>query len=81
MKSFIRSVVEKIIGQGKRNQSKWFEENLEVLMPLIEVKNDVHKRMLVSNSVKARKEFRKQQQKVKKAVNQAREYWIRRVAL
>ena len=81
LKSCIRSVAEKTIGRGKRKQPEWFEESLEVLMPLIEAKNDAHKRMLATKSVKARKEFRQQQRKVKRAVDQAREYWIRRVAL
>ena len=81
LKSCIRSVAKKIIGRRKRKQPEWFEENVEVLMPLIEEKNDAHKRMLATNSVKARKEFRQQQRKVKRAVDQAREHWIRRVAL
>ena len=39
--------------------------------------------MLATNSVKPCKEFRQQQEqwKVKKAVDQAREHWIKRVAL
>ena len=73
LKSCIRSVAEKIIGRGKRKQPEWFEENVEVLIPLIEEKNDAHKRMLATNSV-ARKEFRQQQQKMKKAVDQV---WTR----
>ena len=81
LKSRIRSVAWKIIVRGKRKQPEWLEENVEVLMPQIQEKGDAHKRMLVTNSVKARKECRQQQQKVKKAVNQTRKHWIRRVAL
>ena len=58
LKSCIRSVAEKIIDWGKRKQPEWFEENVEVLMALIKEKNDAHKKMLATNSVKARKEFR-----------------------
>ena len=40
LKSCIRAVAEKIIGRGKRKQPEWFEVTVEVLIPLIEEKND-----------------------------------------
>ena len=50
-------------------------------MALIEKKNKAHSRMLAVNSIAARKEFRHQQRNVKKAVDKAKEEWIRKVAL
>ena len=38
LKPCIKSGAEEIIGQGKRKQSEWFEENDVVLMPLIDTK-------------------------------------------
>ena len=57
MKSCIVSAAEETIGQGKRKQPEWFEENVEELTPLIEMKNKAH-RMLSVNSATTRKEFR-----------------------
>jgi len=45
-----------------------------------QVKNEAHERMLATNS-RVRKEFRKQQWKVKRAVDKAGEEWIERVAM
>ena len=50
-------------------------------MPLIEVKNEAYSRMLRTNSAAAKREFRKRQWMVKRAVDKAREDWIRRVAM
>ena len=78
IKSCIVSAAVKSIGRGRR---KWFEENQEELMALIEMKNKAHSRMLAVNSIAAKKEFRQQQRNVKKAVDRAKEKWIRKVAL
>ena len=58
LKSCIVSAAEKTVGRGKRRQPEWFEENAEELMPLIEVKNEAQKRMLSTNSVGAKREFK-----------------------
>ena len=58
MKSCIVSAAEETIGQGKRKQPEWFEKNVEELMPLIDMKNKAHSRMLSVNSATTRKEFR-----------------------
>lgn len=80
LKSCIVSVAEEAVGRGKRKQPEWFEENVEELGVLIAVKNEAHARMLRTNSVAARKEFRRQQRTVKRAVDKAKEEWIRKVA-
>lgn len=58
MKSCIVSAAEEQIGWGKRKQPEWFEENVEELMSLIEVKNKAYSRMLSVKSAAAKKEFR-----------------------
>ena len=73
------SAAEESIGRGKRKQPEWFEENQEELEALIEMKNEAQSRMLAVNSAAAKKDLRQQQQRnVKKAVDRAREGWIRR---
>ena len=81
LKSCIVSAAEKTIGRGKRKQSEWFEDNAKELMPLIEAKNEAHNRVLATGSVTAKKEFRYRQRVVKRAVDKAREDWIRKVAM
>ena len=49
-------------------------------MPLIVAKNEAHLKALQSNTAADRKEFRKHQRIVKKAVEKAKEDWICRVA-
>ena len=67
-----------VVGQGNRNQPGWCEETSEELEPLIVLKNEAETRILRSISVAARKEFRWQQQRVKRAETGPKE-WIRRV--
>ena len=81
MKSCIVAAAEKIVDWEKRRQPERFEESAEVLTPLIETKNEAHNRMLRTNSQAARKEFRQQQRTVNRAVDKAKEEWIRRVAM
>ena len=80
MKSCIVSAAEETVGRGKRMQPEWFK-NVEILMPLIEMKNKAHSRMLLVNSAASQKEFRQKQGMVKNAVDRARERWIRKVAM
>ena len=77
VKSCIVSTAERMVGREKRKQP---EESADELMPLIEVKNEAHTRMLADNSVAARKAVRQWQQMVKRAVDRVREKWIVRVA-
>ena len=67
-------------GRGKIKQPEWFVENVEELKPLIERKNEAHKRLIATNSAEAKREFRQWQRLVKRAGDRAREDWIRRVA-
>lgn len=80
VKSCIVSAAEEAIGRGKRRQPEWFEDNVGKLKSLTEMKNKAHSRMLSVNCAEARKEIRKQQRMVKKAVDTTRESWIRKVA-
>jgi len=45
--------VEESIGHGKKRQPEWFEDNVEKLTPLLDVKNAAHARFLGSNSAGA----------------------------
>ena len=80
LKDCIVTSAEEAIGRGRRRQPEWFEESSELLVPLIKAKNKAHLNALRSNTVANRKEFRRHQRSVKRAVDKAREEWICRVA-
>ena len=81
LKKCIVNAAESTIGREKRDQPDWFLENAHVITPLIEKKNQVHRKMLQSNSIQHRREFRKHQRIVKMAVHKAKDEWVRNVAL
>ena len=80
LKHCIVTAAEETVGRGKAKKPEWFEECSECLVPLIVAKNEAHLKALQSNTAADRKEFRKHQRIVKKAVEKAREDWICRVA-
>ena len=81
LKKCIMNAAESTIGREKRDQPDWFLENAHVITPLIEAKNQAHRKMLQSNSIQSRKEFRRHQRRVKMAVHEAKDEWVRKVAL
>ncbi len=40
------SAAERVVGRGKREQPEWFEDGADELLPLLELKNEAHTRML-----------------------------------
>ena len=66
--------------EGKAKKPECFEECSKRLVPLIVAKNEAHLKALQSKAAADRKEFRKHQRIVKKAVEKAKEDWICRVA-
>ena len=79
LKDCIVAAAEEVVGRGRRKHPEWFEESSETLMPLVEAKNRAHQRVLQSNTIADRKEFRRHQRLVKRAVDKAKEDWICRV--
>ena len=67
------SAAEESIGRGKKRMPEWFEENADQLLPLLDAKDEAHSRMLAANSDSSKRDFRKKQRAVKKAVDSARE--------
>ena len=67
------AAAEESVGRERRNQPEWFEENTEVLTPLIVAKNKAYTVYLTKNTQTKKKEFRKHQRIVKKAVDKAKE--------
>ena len=80
LKSCIVKAAESTVGRARQKQPDWFIESTDILMPLLQTKNEAHERMLQNNSIMNRKEFRRQQRMVKEAVQSAKEKWILRVA-
>ena len=71
---------ESALGRTRRKHPDWFMENSNILMPLVQKKNEAHEKMLQNNSIKNRKEFRRRQGIAKEAVQTAKEKWILQVA-
>ena len=80
LKSCIVSAAEAAIGRGRKKQPEWFLDAADTLRPLLDQKNTAHNRFLQMNSVATKKEFRRCQRKVKRAVDAAKEEWISKVA-
>ena len=56
LKYCIVTAAEESVGRGKRNQPEWFEENSELLVPLIEAKNEAQLKALRSNTAATRQQ-------------------------
>ena len=80
LKSCIVQAAEKMVGRSKRKQPEWFADNVDKLAPLIKKKNEALDKMLRTNLVGAKREFRRWQRRVKGAVDKARVDWILKVA-
>lgn len=80
LKDCIVSAAEEAVGRGRRKHPEWFKESSDTLLPLVEAKNRAHQKVLQSNATADRKEFRRHQRLVKRAVDKAKEDWICRVA-
>ena len=77
LNSWLRSAAQKICGQGKSKQKVCFEENVKLLMPLIEEKNDAHKSFWHPTQWKWGKSSGSRNRRWRGAVDQTKEYWIR----
>ena len=79
LKKCIMESAEECIGRAKRKQPDWFLDSFATLMPLVTAKRKAHTRFLQNPTTAAKKEFRKHQRAVKKAVDEAKEEWIGKV--
>ena len=59
---------------------EWFEENIDVLKPLIEEKNQTRSRYLQVGTRSCKQTYRRLQRKVQKAITDAKSKWILKVA-
>ena len=79
LKRCIMETAEECVGRGEKKQPDWFSVAIDTIMPLITAKREAHCRFLQTHTTAAKKEFRKHQRVVKKAVDEAKEMWISRV--
>ena len=79
LKDCIMSCAEKCVGRSKRKQPDWFKDAIDVLTPLLADKQEAYNRFLCTQNSETKKEFRKCQRNVKKAVDEVKEKWIRNV--
>lgn len=68
LKHCIVTTAKEVVGRRKAKKPEWFEEYSKGLGPLIVAKNKARLKALHVNTVADRKEFRKRQRIVKKAV-------------
>ena len=80
LKECVMSAAEAVLGRGRKRQPDWFLEAENSLRPLLEAKRAAHDRLLHADNTSNRREFRKHQRMVARAVVEAKERWIKRVA-
>lgn len=69
LKTCIKTAADATLDRREKKQPEWFEDSLEDLIPLIEAKN----KALQSGLPADKKDFRRHQRLVKKAVIEAKE--------
>ena len=80
LQSSIISSAEGSIGRGYRSNPEWFEDNVDLLKPLIDKKNEALQKWLQRDTRSRKQSFCRLQRAVQKAVNKAKEEWIKKVA-
>ena len=82
LKSCTIEATERTLSCARQKKPDWFLESTDILMPLLQMKNEAHERMLQNcyNSISNHKEFCRQQRMVQEAVQAAKENWILRLA-
>ena len=80
LKNCMVSAGEVVVGRGGKKQPDWFVDSADTLQPLLDEKNAAYDRFLQAKSPSSKKEFRRHQRIVKRAVDTAKEDWICKVA-
>ena len=75
LRKCIMKTAEECVGRARKKQPDWFSDAFDTLMPLVRALC----RFLQSGTTAHKKEFRRHQRVVKKAVDEAKEMWISRV--
>ena len=70
---------EESVGRGRKRQPDSFSDANDTLMPLVTAKRRAYHRFLQTHATSDKREFRRTQRVVKKAVDEAKEAWIGRV--
>ena len=78
--SSIVSSSEGSVGRGYRSSPEWFEDSVNLLRPLNDKKNEALQKWLQRDTRSCKHSFHRSQQVVQKAVNEAKEEWIAKVA-
>ena len=80
LKNCMVSAGEVVVWRGGNTQLDWFTDSADTLQPLLDEKNAAYDRFLQAKSQSNKKEFRRNQRIVKRAVDTAKEDWICKVA-
>ena len=80
LRSCVSCSAEETIGRGVRSSPEWFEENVDVLEPLIREKNLAPTRYLQVGTRSHKQILRKLRRLVQKAISNAKREWILKVA-
>ena len=76
LKLCIIETAEQCVGREWKKQPDWFYDAIDTLMPLVHAKQKAYCCFLKANTTAVKKEFRRYQRTVKKAVDEAMEAWI-----
>ena len=77
----IMETAEQCVGREWKKQPDWFYDAIDTLMPLVHAKRRAYCCFLKANTIAAKKEFRRHQRIVKKAVDEAKEAWINAMSM
>ena len=80
VKSAIVTSAEKHLGRPRRRQPDWFEACADVLAPMLDSRNALHRKWLASGSDADRRRFVEARGKCRTAVRNAKSEWIGRKA-
>ena len=69
LKRCIMETAEESVGRARKQQPDWFSDAIDTLTPLVTAKRRAHCRFLQLQTTAAKREFRKHQRIVKKAVD------------
>ena len=73
LKKCIVEAAEDCLGQARKRQPDWFLDVTDTLMPLVAAKRRAYCRFQHDHNTSSKKEFRRHQRIVKKAVDEAKE--------
>ena len=78
----VSNVASEVLGFKTRRNANWFDDNQQVISPLLDAKHELHTRLLASNiEPSTSDEFKKQKSLVQRELRSMKDHWWRQKAL